>query len=111
GNRLLVRHQAVPALLLDFVWNGRGEVVRDGAGDRLVAETADAIELRLGQPFQQLAEIVFGLPWKTDDEGRADGQVRAGLPPRSDSLQRPLLRRRPTHAFEHGRARVLERHV
>ena len=69
GNRLLVCHQAVPTLLFDFVWNGRGQVVSDGAGDRLIAKTTDTIEFRFGQPFQQVAEIVFGLAWKSNDEG------------------------------------------
>src|SRR5689334_9212385 len=51
-NRLLVGHQAVPALVFDVVGDGGGEIVGHRAGDRLVTETADAIELGFGQPFQ-----------------------------------------------------------
>ena len=36
------------------------------------------------------------------------GQMSA---PGADALERFFLRRRPAHAFEHGGARVLERHV
>src|SRR5436309_1497086 len=56
-NELLVLHQAVPALLFDFVWYRRREIIRGGAGDRFVAETTHAIELRLGEPIQQLGKV------------------------------------------------------
>src|SRR3954447_11084872 len=47
----------------------------------LVFEAADAIELGLLQPGQQLLKLGLGLAGEADDEGRADREVRADLPP------------------------------
>src|SRR6516225_310769 len=41
---LLHGHQPIPALLLDLLGYGAGEGVGSGACDRLVFETADAVE-------------------------------------------------------------------
>src|SRR6476660_5518337 len=72
-DRLLTLHQPVPAVLF-HVRRDRGcKIVADGAGDRFVAEAADAIELSLPEPVEQQGEIVVRLAWKTDDEGRPDG--------------------------------------
>ena len=110
-NRLLVRHEAMPALLLHLGRDGCREIVGDARRDRLVAEAADAIELRLVEPVEQQLEILVGLAGKADDEGRADGEIGTDLAPALDALQRLLLRRRPLHALEHVGAGVLERDV
>src|SRR5205807_9145272 len=44
-HRLLAAHEGVPARLRYLGRNRRGQVVGDRAGDRLVAEAADAVEL------------------------------------------------------------------
>ena len=60
-DRLLALHEAVPALLLHLVGHRRREIVGGRAGDRLVAEAADAIELGLVEPVEQQLEIRLGL--------------------------------------------------
>ena len=110
-DRLLVLHEAMPALLLHFTGNGRGKIVRRRARDRLVFETADAVERGFVQPFEQKLEILVGLARKSDNEGRADREIRTDLAPARDPLQRFFLRGRPAHALEHVRARMLERDV
>ena len=61
-NFLLRRHEALPALLLHFVGHLRqAQIIGLGARHRLVFETADALELRLLQPLQQIVEIRFRL--------------------------------------------------
>jgi len=52
-NLLLALHEAVLALGLKRLGNRRGEIVRRRAGDRLVAETADAIEFRRAEPVDE----------------------------------------------------------
>ena len=102
------RHEAVPALFLDFLGHGAGEIVGRGAGNRLVAEAADAGELRLAHPVEQELEILLGLAGEADDERRSDGKVGAHLAPAADALQRLFLRRRAAHRFQHLRRGVLE---
>ncbi len=89
-----VCHEAVPALFLHLFRHGAGEVVGRRAGDRLVAEAADAGELGLAHPVEQELEVLLGLAGEADDEGRADGEVGAHLAPAADALQRLLLRAR-----------------
>ena len=57
-DRLLARHEAVPALFGDVLGHSVGEVVRGRARDRLVAEAADAVERGLVEPFEQRLEIL-----------------------------------------------------
>src|SRR5262249_41832092 len=79
GDRALGLHEAMPALLLDFFRHRFGQRIGGRAVHGLVAEAADAIELRLLQPIQQQAEILLGLAREADDEGRAKGDVRTDL--------------------------------
>src|ERR1700733_11178579 len=58
-NRLLALHEAVIALLFDGIGHGSREIVGGRAGDRLVAKTADAIELGLFEPVEQQRKIRF----------------------------------------------------
>src|SRR5262249_18045562 len=102
GNRLLMTHEAMPALLLDRLGNGGRKLVGARPRDRLVTEAADAIELRVIEPIEQESEILFTLAGKADDEGRADGEVRADLAPAGDALQGLLLSGRPFHPAQHG---------
>src|SRR5262249_32033450 len=101
----------MPALFLDFIGNRKREPIRDGAFDRLVAETADAVELCIIEPVEQRVEIRFGLAGETDDEGRTDRELRAGLPPLRDPRQRLFLRCRAAHAAEDTLRRMLKRDV
>src|SRR6476659_303593 len=71
-NLLLAWHEAALALGLERLGNRRGEIVRRRAGDRLVAETADAIEFRRAEPVDEGGKILLGLAREPDDEGRAD---------------------------------------
>src|SRR6202007_2008249 len=103
-NGLLVRHQPVPTLLLNRLRHRIAVRVGGSAGDRLVAEAADAIEFGYAEPVEQRREIRFGRARKADDEGRADGEVLALLTPFADALERARLRGWPAHAFEHGSA-------
>src|SRR5262249_61647272 len=59
GNRLLMPHEAMPALLLHRLGNGDRKLVGERARDRLVTEAADAIELCLIEPIEQELEILF----------------------------------------------------
>ena len=110
-NVLLERHQAVVALGLDRLGHVRGEIVGGRPADRLVTETADAIELGFPEPIEQQREILFRLAGKADDEGRAQREARAGRAPCFDAFERLFLRRRPPHALEHRGTGVLERDV
>jgi hypothetical protein len=58
-----------------------GQGVRAGAGDVLVLEAADAVELRLVEPVEQVPEFRLGLAGVADDEGRAQREVGAGRAP------------------------------
>src|SRR5579872_1746265 len=73
---LLGAHEPMPAIVLDLVGHRVGESVRRSPGDRLEAETADAVELRLVEPGEELVEFRVGLTGEADDEGRAYGDVR-----------------------------------
>src|SRR5262245_29592723 len=57
GDRLLARHEAIPAFFFDFARDGRGKVVGHSALHRLIAEAADAIEFGLVEPFEQEVEV------------------------------------------------------
>ena len=60
------------------------------------------------EPVEQHLEILLGLAGEADDEGRADGEVRADLAPAADAVERLLLVGRPAHRLQHGRGGVLE---
>src|SRR5262249_32946188 len=106
-NGLLALHEAMPALLLHGIPDRCRKIVTHSAGNGLVAEAADAIELGFLEPIEQEREILLGLTREADDEGRADGQRRAGFAPAPDAVERLLLGGGAAHAFEHVRARVL----
>src|SRR5579885_28993 len=84
-NCLLMLHQAVVALLLDRFGHRRGKTVGRRARHRLVAEAADAVERSLAEPVEQQREVGFRLAGEADDEGRADGEARAGGAPLADA--------------------------
>src|SRR5262249_18769467 len=92
---LLARHEPVPARLFDVVRNERGEIVGGRALHWLVAKAADAIELCCIEPVDELLEIGVGLAREADDEGRADGELRADRAPGPDAIERLFLRGRP----------------
>ena len=82
-------HGSDAAALLLYLVDGGGEVVGGGARDRLIAEAADAIELRLGEPIEQELEIRLGLAREADDE--VERMVRSdSIAPARDALQRVL---------------------
>ena len=82
ADRLLPQHQALVARRLDpGRHRGKSQIVGRRALYRLVLEGADAVELRLIEPVEQELEILLGLAGKTDDEGRADRQLRAERAP------------------------------
>src|SRR5258708_33713765 len=110
-DRLLALHEAVPALFFDLIRHSLGKIVGSRAFHRLVAEAADPVERRLIEPIKQKGEFLLGLAWETDDEGRTQGDVRTDGAPGADAVERLFLRGRPPHALEHGRGRMLERHV
>ena len=110
-DRLLVLHETVPALLFDLVRHRRAEIVGGGAIDRLVAEAADPVERGFAEPIEQQREVGLGLAGKTDDEGRAQGDVRADRAPSADALQRPFLSGGAAHPPQHLRCPMLERHI
>ena len=107
----LALHEACQAFLLDVLRHRIGERVRGRARDRRIGEGADAVELRRIEEIEQLLEFRFGLSRESDDEGRADGELRAGVAPARDPLQRPVDGAGPLHQLEDARAGVLERDV
>ena len=93
ADRLGLGHEALPALLLDLLGHVVGEGVGAGAGDVLVLEAADPVELRCVEPVEEVRELGFGLAGIADDEGRAQRDLRALRPPAGDLVER--ARRRP----------------
>ena len=87
------------------------ERLRARALDILVLEAANAVEFGLAQPIQQQREVRLRLAGKTDDEGRAHGEIRTHLTPVRNAPRGLLLMRGAAHGFQHGRARVLKRDV
>src|SRR5262249_437058 len=71
GNRLLMPHEAMPALLFHRVGNGGCKLVGERARNRLVKEAADAIELCLIQPNEEKAENLLTLAREDPHESRA----------------------------------------
>src|SRR5690606_5233853 len=75
---LLVGHEAVPAILFDVIrYRLKAHFFSRGAFYRAVLEAAHAVELGFGEPVEQVLEVFFGFAGETDDEGGADGQLRA----------------------------------
>ena len=96
GDNVLI-HEAIPAVLLHRVGDRRGEIVRNGAFDGLVAEAADAIEFRLLEPVEQKLKVLVAFAGKAHDECGADGEVGTDFAPTRDPLQGLFLRCRPLH--------------
>src|SRR5262249_39939531 len=90
-DRLLVLHQAMPALLLPRLGDGGRNRVGRRTRDGLVAKASDAIELGYIEPIEQQTEIRLALAGKADDETRTDGELRADVAPSRDARQRLLL--------------------
>src|SRR3989344_8127449 len=112
ADRLLVRHEALPTVLLDVIrYYGQVQQVGRGAFDRRVLEAADAVQLGFGQPVEQVLEVFFGFAREADDEGRTDDQFRADLAPVLDARQGLVFEGRAFHGLEHFRSGVLERDV
>ncbi len=88
-----------------------GQIVCPRALDVLVLKAADAIQSRLVQPVQQGLEFGLGLAGIADDEGGSQGDLGADRAPGRDLVQRLRRRRRPGHAAQHVRMRVLEGNV
>ncbi len=101
----------MPSLLLHLLGDGAREVVGLGAGDGLVLEAANAVELRLAQPIEKEREILLGLAGEADDERRADGEIGADLAPIGNALGRLFLMGRTAHGLQHGGRGVLERDI
>jgi hypothetical protein len=87
------------------------QIVGAGTADRLVFEAAGAIDLRFVQPVEQHVEIFVGLARKTDDEGRADSEIRTDVAPGADAVERLLAMRGPPHVLQNPGGGVLERDV
>src|SRR5207253_8938463 len=109
---LLVGHEALPTVLFDVIrYHVQIQVVGRCAFNWRVLEAADAIELGVGQPVEQVLEVFFGCGGETDDEGRTDDQVRADHAPVLDACQGLVFEGRAFHRLQHFRAGVLERDV
>ena len=100
ADRLLLFHEAAIAALLLLVGHHRkAEIIGHGALHGLVFEGADPVEARFAQPVQQHLEVLLCLAGKANDEGGADSQVRASLPPGLHPVQRLLLIARAAHGL------------
>ncbi len=97
ADRLRLGHEAVPALLLDRLGHVIGQRVGAGAGDVLVAEAADPVELRRIEPVEQVRELGLGLAGVADDEGRAQHQLGAVGAPAGDLVEGAGAGRRAGH--------------
>src|SRR5690606_39830264 len=80
----------------------------DVCSSDLVLEAAHAVQLGFAQPVEQVLEVLLGLAGETDDEGGADGQLRALLAPLADARQGLVLEGRTLHGLEHLGTGVLE---
>src|SRR5690606_1583344 len=111
ADRRLPRHEPSQAFLFHFLWYRIGQGVGRSALHRRIGEGADAVQLCFVEEVEQRLELGFGLAGETDDEGRADGQLRLHLAPALHALQRLLHGAGPLHQLEDARAGVLERNV
>src|SRR3569623_930595 len=78
-------HEALQALLLQLFRHGIGKRVRRGPFHGRILEATDPIELRLPEKSQQLFELSVRLARKTDNEGRAQGEIGHGSAPGLDT--------------------------
>src|SRR3546814_16444527 len=85
---LLPLHEARQPLLLHVLVDRVRQLVGLRTFHRRVGERADAVELRLVEEIQQLLELGLSLARKADDEGGADGEVRADRTPATDAFKR-----------------------
>src|SRR5215831_20543129 len=67
-DRLLALHEAVPALLFNFVRHGIAKIVGGRAFYRFVAEATDPVERRRIEPVEQESKFLLGFARKADDE-------------------------------------------
>ena len=111
GYFALALHEAGQPFLLHFLRHRVRQRIGRRAVHRRIGERADAIELRLVEEIEQLLELGLGLAGETDDEGRAQGQVRARCTPALHALQGAVDRAGPLHQLEDPRTGVLERDV
>src|SRR3546814_3981684 len=77
GDVRLPLHEARQPLLLHVLVDRVRQLVGLRTFHRRVRERADAVELRLVEEIQQFLELGLSLARKADDEGGADGEVRA----------------------------------
>src|SRR5258708_2467380 len=110
-NRLLARHQRLPALRLDSFRHAMPDGVGRGAGYRFIFEGANASDPGFLELVEQISETGLGLAGKADDEGGTQGEFGAPLAPLPDPRQRLVLRRRTLHLPEDFRTGVLKRNV
>ena len=111
GNFLLVRHEALPALLLHLFRHRAWQLVCGRAFNGLVLEAADAVELGFGEPVEQVLHVVFRLAGEADDEGGAQRDVRADVAPALDPVEHLVGVGRAAHVLQHGGRGVLEGNV
>src|SRR5690606_39219260 len=111
GDGLLMRHEALPSILLDLVGNMVGQFVGACANDRRILEAPYAIQLSFGHPVQQVLEVFFGFTRQTYDESRAQGQVRTDLAPALDARHGAILESGTLHGFQYLWTGMLEGYV
>jgi hypothetical protein len=111
ADALLDFHEPAAPLMLHFLGEGAGKLVRGSTIDRRILEAADAVELCFLEELEQFLEFHVALAGEADDEGAAEGDVRADRTPGADALEHFLGARRALHELQDARAGVLERHV
>ena len=87
GNLRAFVHQALVTLFLDFFRNRIGQRIGLRALNRLKAECAHPVELRLIEPFEQIFEILISFARKARDEGRSNCKFRTNVAPCGDTFQ------------------------
>ncbi|CZW95129.1 Uncharacterised protein [Enterobacter hormaechei] len=100
-------HKAVPAFLFDLFRYLVRQLVGRCAFNRAVLEAAHAIQTRFFQEVEQHLEIFFGFTREANDEGGAQGQIRADLAPLLDARQLAVNGSRTLHQLQNARAGVL----
>src|SRR6266702_161417 len=111
ANALLELHEFATATL-DFLW--RHLVAEQVCGRAFfvgVGEYAEPVKLCSGDEVAKLLEIVFSLAGESDDERRAQGDVRDRLAHLFNQLQEDLCRATALHSLEHGGGSVLQGNV
>ena len=104
-------HDSGVALFFDLLRHRVWKRVGGGTFDRLEAEGANAVELRLGKPVEEVLEILLGLARESDHERRADRDVGNLGAPLGQPLEHLGLVGRALHRAQYLRAGMLERNV